>query len=354
VSLTTTDKTGRTEAAALPTRTRAAVLHGAHDLRTTELDVPALGDGDVLVRVAAVGVCGSDMHYFADGRNGQNVLRRPTVLGHEASGVVVGTGPGARVAVGTRVAVEPALGCGRCETCRAGAYNVCPNGTCLGSPPTHGTMTEYLVVPDRAAHPLPGSIDTVVGSMIEPLSVAVWAVQRAQVGLGDRVLVTGAGPIGLLVAQVARAAGAAEVIVTDVNDHRLGVAAELGATRTINTGAAPLDEDLRVDRVIECTGVPAVLWSSIRAVRPRGRVTVVGQAAPGVDGLPLAYLQRYEIDLVTAFRYAHAYPTAIALVASGAVDIDRIVTGRFDLERAAEAVQAPTTDPTHLKVVVTP
>jgi L-iditol 2-dehydrogenase len=175
VSLSTTDVTARTEAAALPTRTRAAVLHGPRDLRTTDLDVPALGDGDVLVRVAAVGVCGSDMHYFADGRNGQNVLRRPTVLGHEASGVVVGTGPGARVAVGTRVAVEPALGCGRCETCREGAYNVCPTGTCLGSPPTHGTMTEYLAVPDRAAHPLPDGIDTVVGSMIEPLSVAVWA-----------------------------------------------------------------------------------------------------------------------------------------------------------------------------------
>jgi len=343
-----------TTTTAVPTRTRAAMLYGARDLRTTELDVPAPGATDVLVRVAAVGVCGSDMHYYAAGRNGPNVLRQPTVLGHEASGMVVAAGPGARVAVGTRVAVEPALGCGRCATCLQGAYNVCPNGTCLGSPPTHGTMTEHLVVPDRAAHPLPDSIDTVVGSMIEPLAVAVWAVQRAEVGLGHRVLVTGAGPIGLLVAQVARAAGAVEVIVTDVNDHRLAVAAELGTTQTINTGATPLAEDLRVDRVLECTGVPAVLWTAIRAVRPRGRVTAVGQAAPSVDGLPLGHLQRYEIDLVTAFRYAHAYPTAIALAASGAVAVDRIVTGRFGLDRAAEAVQAPVTDPTHLKVLVTP
>jgi len=351
MSLTATDPTDTT---ALPARTRAAMLHGARDLRTTELDVPALGGDDVLVRVAAVGVCGSDMHYYAAGRNGQNVLRAPTVLGHEASGVVVAAGAHAGVAAGTRVAIEPALGCGHCAACREGAYNVCPNGTCLGSPPTHGTMTEYLVVPARAVHPLPANIDTVVGSMIEPLSVAVWAVQRADVRFGHRVLVTGAGPIGLLVAQVARAAGAVEVIVTDVNDHRLAVAAELGATRTINTGATPLGEDLQVDRVIECTAVPAVLWAAIRTVRPRGRVTVVGQAAPNVDGLPLAYLQRYEIDLVTAFRYAHAYPTAIALAASGAVDIDRIVTGRFDLDHAADAVTAPVTDPTHLKVVVTP
>ena len=181
--------------------------------------------------------------------------------------------------------------------------------------------------------------------MIEPLAVAVWAVRRAQVGLGHRVLVTGAGPIGLLVAQVARAAGAAEVFVTDINEHRLAVAEELGAS-----SGAPLDVDL----VIECTGVPDVLWSAIRTVRPRGRVTVVGQAAPAVDGLPLAHLQRYEIDLVTAFRYAHAFPTAIALAASGAVDLARIVTGRFDLDHAADAVQAPVADPTHLKVVVTP
>ncbi|SDO34227.1 L-iditol 2-dehydrogenase [Nakamurella panacisegetis] len=338
----------------LPTRTRAAMLYGARDLRTTEMDIPALGDDDVLVQVAAVGVCGSDMHYYDAGRNGQNILRRPTVLGHEAAGVVVAKGPAAAVPVGTRVAIEPAVGCGNCPTCRLGAYNICPTGTCFGSPPTHGTMTEYLVAPSRAAHPLPDTIDTITGSMIEPLAVAVWAVQRAQVAVGHRLLITGAGPIGLLVTQVARAAGAVEITVTDINDDRLAVAAQLGATRTINTARTPLDERPVHDRVIECTGNAAVLWSAIRTVTPHGRVTVVGQAQPSVDGLPLAVLQRFEIDLVTAFRYAHAFPTAIALVESGAVDIERIITGRFTLDQAAEAVQAPVTDPRHLKVVVIP
>lgn len=338
----------------LPTTTRAAVLHAAGDLRTSELNVPALGPADVLVQVAAVGICGSDMHYFAHGRNGTNVLRQPTVLGHEAAGVIVATGADGPLAVGTPVAVEPAVGCGTCRGCREGNYNVCPTGRCFGSPPTHGVMTQYLVAPARAAHPLPDSIDPVTGAMIEPLAVAVWAVQRAQVGLGHRVLVTGAGPIGLLVAQVARAAGAAEVVVTDVNDDRLAVAAELGATRTINTREHLLPEEPAYDRALDCTGVPAVVWSAIRTVRPHGRVTVVGQAAPSVDGLPLGYLQRYEVDLVTAFRYAHAFPTAIALAASGAVDITRIITGRFPLDRAAEAVQAPVADPRHLKVLVLP
>jgi L-iditol 2-dehydrogenase len=340
--------------ATLPTHTRAAMLHGARDLRTIEMAIPTLGQDDVLVQVAAVGVCGSDMHYYAAGRNGQNILTQPAVLGHEAAGVVVAAGPASTIAVGTRVAVEPAIGCGQCDSCRNGHYNVCPTGTCFGSPPTHGTMTQYLVAPTRAVHPLPDTIDTVTGSMIEPLAVAVWAVQRAQVSLGHRVLVTGAGPIGLLVSQVARAAGATEVIVTDINDDRLAVAAELGATRTINTATTPLAESPSYDRVIECTGIPPVLWSTIRTVKPHGRVTVVGQAAPIVDGLPLAFLQRFEIDLVTAFRYAHAFPTAIALVSSGAVNIDRIITGRFGLDQAADAVQAPGKDPRHLKVVVTP
>lgn len=354
-TLPTSTPTGPVPAPApRPTTTRAAVLHGAGDLRTTELPIPALGPDDVLIQVAAVGVCGSDMHYFAHGRNGTNVLRQPTVLGHEAAGTVVAAGAAAPVAVGTAVAVEPAVGCGTCRTCREGDYNVCPTGRCFGSPPTHGVMTQYLLAPARAVHPLPDEIDLITGALIEPLAVAVWAVRRAQVGLGHRVLVTGAGPIGLLVAQVARAAGAAEVTVTDVNDDRLAVAAALGATHTRNTRTAPLVEEPTYDRVLDCTGVPAVVWSAIRTVRPHGRVTVVGQAAPTVDGLPLGYLQRYEIDLVTAFRYAHAFPTAIALAASGAVDITRLITGRFPLDQAALAVQAPGTDPRHLKVLVLP
>ena len=340
-------------AMALPTTTRAARLHGPQDLRIDQLDVPPMGVDEVVVAVRAVGVCGSDMHYFDAGRNGQNVLRQPTVLGHEASGVVVGAGAGSGIRVGTRVAVEPAIGCGVCPTCRSGHYNICPVGTCLGSPPTNGTMSEVVVVPARAVHELPAHLDTVVGAMIEPLSVAVWAVRRAQVHAGQRVLITGAGPIGILVAQVARASGATEIVMTDVNDDRLAMATTFGATRVINTARDELDVGA-VDRVLECTGVPSVLWSAIGAVRPGGRVTVVGQAAPSVDGLPLAFLQRYEVDLVAAFRYAHAFPTAIALVASGAVDIEHVITGRFPLDDAAEAIQAPMRDTRHLKVVVMP
>lgn len=191
--------------------------------------MPPVGPDEVMVAVAAVGVCGSDMHYYDAGRNGQNILREPTVLGHEASGVVIAAGATSGVQTGTRVAVEPAVACcGVCPTCRSGRYNICPYGTCLGSPPTNGAMSDYVVVAARAVDCLPDSIDTITGAMIEPLAVAVWAAQRAQVRLGQRVLITGAGPIGILAAQVARASGASEIVMTDVNDDRLAKATTFG------------------------------------------------------------------------------------------------------------------------------
>ncbi|MEV7870742.1 NAD(P)-dependent alcohol dehydrogenase [Streptomyces sp. NPDC088124] len=336
-----------------PDSTRAAVLYGPGDLRVEDRPLRPLGPDDVLVTVDAVGVCGSDMHYFTSGRNGRNELRRPTVLGHEASGVISAKGSAVALDVGTRVAVEPAVGCGSCPTCRSGRYNLCPVGTCLGSPPTDGTFAEHIVTTARAVHPLPDAIPLEVGSLVEPLAVAVWAVRRAGVEFGDRVLVTGAGPIGILVAQVARAAGASEVIVTDVNDARLAQALKLGASSVVNTAEQELDLT-GADRLLECSAHPAALRQGLATLRPAGRAIVVGQAPPSVDGLPLAHLQRWEIELSTAFRSAHAFPTAIALVAEGRVDLAGVLTGRFPLDRAVDALRAPGNDPAHLKVVVRP
>lgn len=338
----------------IPDRTRAAVLHAAFDLRVEDIPVVRPAPGEVLVAVEAVGVCGSDVHYFTDGRNGRNVLRAPMVLGHEAAGVVVELGDDVDgPAVGTRVAVEPAVGCGTCPTCRSGAYHLCPAGTCLGSPPTHGAMSGYRVVPARAVHPLPDTLDTETAALVEPLAVAVHAVRRAGVVTGHRVLVTGAGPIGVLVAQVARAAGAHDVVVTDVHDARLDRAAALGATAVVNTARDDLPA-AAFDRLLECSAVPAALWQGMHALAPTGRATVVGQAPPSVDGLPLALMQRWEIDLNASFRSAHAFPTAVGLAASGRVDLAGVLTGRFALDEAPVALRAPGADPRHLKVVVRP
>ena len=336
----------------LPTTTEAAVLHGALDIRVEHKSLRPLGPTDVLVEMRSGGICGSDMHYYADGRNGTNVLTQPTVLGHEGAGVIIAAGPDAGMAVGAAVVIEPALPCRNCPTCLSGRYNLCPAGTCFGSPPTDGLFARHVVVPERAVHVLPAAIPAEIGAAIEPLAVAVWAVERAQVRAGQRVLITGAGPIGLLVSQVAAAKGASEIVVTDVNDDRLALAAKFGATRTINTATAPLDLT-DMDRLIECSGNTHALAAGIQTLAPAARATVVGQARPTVDGIPLGFLQRYEIDLVTAFRYANAFPTAIELASSGAVDLPSIITATYPLESVAEALTAPVTDPTNLKVLVT-
>ncbi|MEW1822128.1 NAD(P)-dependent alcohol dehydrogenase [Arthrobacter sp. NPDC080031] len=348
----TTQAVRRADGSSLPLTTEAAVLHGAGDLRIEQKSLKHLGPNDVLVEMRSGGICGSDMHYFADGRNGTNVLRQPTVLGHEGAGVVVARGDAASIVVGTAVVIEPAVPCGNCPTCLSGRYNLCPTGTCFGSPPTDGLFARHVVVPEAALHVLPESVPSEVGAAIEPLAVAVWAVERAQVEAGHRVLITGAGPIGLLVAQVAAHRGASEIIVTDVNDDRLAVAARFGAIRTINTSMTALElKDL--DRLIECSGNTRALADGIYALAPAARATVVGQARPSVDGIPLGFLQRFEIDLVTAFRYANAFPTAIQLASSGVVDLRSIITATYPLAHAAAALTAPVTDPTNLKVLIT-
>jgi len=329
----------------------AAVLHGAADIRVEAVALPELGEQDLLVEMRSGGICGSDMHYYADGRNGSNILTRPTVLGHEGAGVVVAAGGRSTVAPGTPVVIEPAVPCGACRSCRSGRYNICTSSYCFGSPPTNGLFATRVVVPDSTVHPLPDSIPPEIGALIEPLAVAVWAVERAQVRAGDRLLITGAGPIGLLVAQVAMDRGAADIVVTDVNDDRLAAAARLGVTRVINIARDDLDLT-GLDRLIECSGSPAALISGLMTLGPAARATVVGQAAPALDGIPLAFLQRWEIDLVTAFRYANAFPTAIALVDEHKVTLENMVTARYALTDIAQALVAPTTDPSNLKVLV--
>ncbi|MDQ4502538.1 NAD(P)-dependent alcohol dehydrogenase [Sinomonas sp. ASV322] len=332
-------------------RTEAAVLHAARDIRVEDRPLPPLGVRDVLVEMKSGGICGSDMHYFADGQNGTNVLQKPTVLGHEAAGVIIASGEESALEPGTAVVIEPSLPCGTCATCLSGHSNVCPNGRCFGSPPTDGLFARHTVVPASSVHVLPDAIPAEIGAAVEPLAVAVWAVERAQVEPGHRVLVTGAGPIGLLVVQVLAARGVREIVVTDVNDARLAVAAGLGATDAVNTATQHLAA-AGFDCLIECSGVTRALADGILALRPAARAVVVGQAKAAVDGIPLGFLQRYEIDLVTAFRYNNAFPTAIELAASGKVDLRSIITSTYPLSDVAAALEAPVSDPSNLKVLI--
>ena len=203
----------------------AAVLRGVKDLVIEERTKPEPGPGEVQVQVSAVGVCGSDVHYYQHGRIGDFVVESPMVLGHESAGVVTAVGPGVDPGrVGQRVSVEPGVPDMTCEQCLAGRYNLCPDMRFFATPPIDGSLAEFVTVHEAFAHPVPEDMSDDAAALLEPLSVGVWANRRGGVTAGSRVLITGAGPVGLVAAQCAVAFGATEVVVSDVNPHRLGLA----------------------------------------------------------------------------------------------------------------------------------
>lgn len=334
---------------------QTAVLAEAGRIELADRAVPQPGAGQVLVKVAAVTVCGSDVHYYENGRLGDFVVRSPLVLGHEVGGVVseLGAGVGAP-AVGTRVALEPQRTCGHCEQCRRGRYNLCPAVEFFATPPVDGAFCEYVCVDSGRAHPIPESLSDEAAALIEPLSVAVHACGKAAVGPGRTVLVSGAGPVGLLCLQVAKASGATDVTVTDINANRLAIARRLGASATIDVSSAEASDvaDAGADVVLECTGVAAAIESAVRAASPAATVVLIGMG--GSPALPLDVLQQRELWITGVFRYAHAYPAAIALAASGALRLDELITSRHDLGGAADALLAAQRDPAALKAVVYP
>jgi L-iditol 2-dehydrogenase len=337
------------------TTMRAAVLRGIGDLVLEERPVPEPGPGEVLVRVTAVGVCGSDVHYYERGRIGEHVVRQPLVLGHEPAGTVVALGPGAmRHRVGGRVSVEPGVPCLHCVQCLAGRYNLCPDMRFFATPPVDGAFCEYVVVHEAFAHPVPDTLSDDASALLEPLSVGVWACRKGRITAGSRVLVNGAGPVGLVSAQCALAFGATEVAVADVNPSRLRLARDLGATATIDVGQTSLAEaGVEPEVLLECSGHPAAIRAALLTVARAGRAVLVGMGGDEVP-LPLSYVQNREIELTGTFRYANTWPTAIALAAAGRVDLDRLVTAHFGLADAEGALTAAGADPEAVKSIVVP
>jgi len=331
---------------------KAAVLHAPGEIRIEERDRPQPGPREVLVQVTAVGVCGSDVHYYEHGRIGPFVVDAPLILGHESAGRVVELGEGAtKHAVGDRVALEPGVPCGRCRECRAGRYNLCADVQFFATPPVDGAFAEFVGIHEDFAFTLPDSLSDEEGALMEPLSVGVWACRKAGVSAGDRVLVTGAGPIGQLAMQCAIAFGATEVTVSDINERRLELAGRTGATATVTPDDDP-GEDF--DALIECSGHPAAVAAGIKALRPAGTAVLVGMGPEEEGTLPLSVIQSREIWVTGTFRYANTYPAAIALAASGRVDLEAIISGHFGLDDAESALRAGREDPDSVKPIVVP
>src|SRR5688572_6413056 len=222
---------------------RASVLHGPRRITVEERRRPSPGPHEVLIRVNSVGICGSDTHYYEHGRIGRFVVERPIILGHEASGVIEAVGE--RVigrSVGERVSIEPGVPDLSCPQCLAGRYNLCPEMRFFATPPIDGAFTEQVVVHAAFAHPVPDTISDDAAALLEPLSVGIWACRKGRVGPGSRVLITGAGPIGLVSVQAALAFGATEVVVSDVNPERLALARDLGATDVVDARTASVTD----------------------------------------------------------------------------------------------------------------
>ena len=324
-----------------PSSMLAARLHAAGDLRTGTEPIPATepGDGRQLVRVTAVGICGSDLHWFAEGGIGDARLAAPLVIGHEAAGVVVG-GP----RDGQRVAIDPAVPCGHCELCLAGHRNLCPTVGFLGHGATDGALRQYLTWPDHLLPRLPDTLSDADGAMLEPLGVAVHAVDLGHQRIASTVVVVGCGPIGLCLVQLARAAGATTVIAADPLPHRAEAAARFGAHVVVPAdaagfaaGVAEATRGRGVDVAYEAAGTDAAVALAIEAAMPGARVVLAGIPDADTTAFPASTARRKGLTLVMVRRMKEVYPRSTALVERGLVDVRGLVSHSFSLVEAPKA-----------------
>lgn len=330
---------------------RVVRLHGARDVRLADEPMPKPINGDVLVRVTAVGICGSDLHWYAEGSIGDAQLGHPLILGHEFAGVVVDTGQ--------RVAVEPSIPCGVCAECLEGNPNLCETQRFAGHGTQDGALREYIAWPSHCLFPLPDSLSDVDGAVLEPLGVAIHAVDLGHVKPGMTVGVFGCGPIGLLILQVARAAGAVQLVATDLVPHRADAARALGAQAFMANDPDHVKQILAatngrgVDVAFEVSTNSDAVATAIATARPGSRVVLAGIPDDDRTTFKASVARRKGLTLKLVRRMKHTYPRAIRLAESGVVDVRSVVTHRLPLAQADQAF-AIANKRDGLKVIVEP
>lgn len=341
---------------------KAAVLHAGKDLRIEQRPVPQPGPEEAVVAVKATGLCGSDLHYYRHGRNGDFIVQRPMALGHEAGGIITAIGSNVKnVKVGQRVAFEAGIYCKSCRFCKVGKYNLCENMRFCSSaktfPHLDGTLQDYMAHPADLLHPLPDSVTFEQAALIEPLSVVIHASRRAKIQPGYTVLVFGAGAVGLLACSVAKVSGASRIAVVDIDTRRLSFAKANGFatdTYTISTKEKPsleqsktnattilkaLDQPLGFSAVFECTGVESCAQAAIHCAETSGRVILIGMGTPNMT-LPVSAAAFREVDIIGSFRYCNTYPAALRMMGAGAFsNIEKLVTHKFPLQQSLDAFE---------------
>jgi len=299
---------------------------------------------EALIAMKSVGICGSDVHYWVEGKIGNFVVHEPMVVGHESAGLVVEVGSEVKhLKAGDRVTLEPGVPCKSCHYCKTGRYNLCPDVKFMATPPYDGSIANFIVHDASFCYKLEDHVSYEEGAMCEPLSVGIHACARANVQIGHRVLIMGAGPIGLVSLLAARASGATKVTLVDLKQDRLDLAKSLGADGAI-LATANLAEELEkqnlgpIDVTIECSGAQPAIRAGLNATRPGGVVVIVGMGSKDVT-LPLVEAAAREVDIRGVFRYANTYPKALSLITSGKIDVKPLITHRFSMQDVVKAFQ---------------
>lgn len=331
---------------------KAARLHGAHDIRIDDLPDPGQpGSGEVLIRVRAVGICGSDLHMYEDGRIGDTSFDSALTLGHEFMGEVIAVGENALdghfqpLQVGQRIAVDPSTPCNHCEMCEQGHPNLCPNHTFYGVYPTNGALTECMIVTAHNCFPIPDNISDGGGTLLETLGVAIHAVDLGKLRVANSVAVIGAGPVGLLILQLAKLAGAAPLYAFDKFDWRVEKAREYGAQAWNVDKVDPLavlneaTHGRGADVVFEVAWADESIQMAAEMTRIGGRLVLVG--IPGDDRLVMqhATARRKGLTIMMSRRMKHTYPRAIQLGSTGQIDLEGLISHHFSLEQTPEAFE---------------
>lgn len=340
---------------------KTAVMSGIGKMDFEQRPVPEPKDNEVLVKIENVGICGSDIHYYEQGRIGNYIVKPPFVLGHESGGEVVKVGNAVtHLKVGDKVALEPGKTCGHCEFCRRGLYNLCPDVVFFATPPVDGVFQEYVAHEADLCFKLPDNMDTVEGALIEPLAVGMHASMQGGAHAGQTAVVMGAGCIGLVSLLALKFQGVSRVFVVDVMDNRLEKAKELGADAVIN-GAKQhtVDEIMKltggkgVDLVIETAGTDITAQQTVHVSRKAATIVFVGYTKSGDITIPLGEALDKEITFKTIFRYRHLYPLCIEAVSSGKINLKGIVTNTFELDDIQRAMDMSVTDKANIvKAVV--
>ncbi len=325
---------------------KVAMLTGIRRIELTETEAPTLRNSDdVLLAVRTVGVCGSDMHYYRDGRIGSQIIEFPWSVGHECSTEVVEVGSDVDdLAPGDPVAVDPLINCGRCDQCRSGRIHTCRDQAFLGCPgQAPGCLAERIVMPRRCCFKTPAQMSMTRATLVEPFSIALWAVKLAKLADGMKLGIIGAGPIGLSVLAAAKAAVDCVVFQSDLRDNRVTLATAMGAEWTCNAGRTPTGEaileeqPLGLDVVFECAGQQEAIDQALLACKPGGMLVIVGIPETDRISMDFNHLRRKEITAQPVRRQNECVEEAIELVHTGKVDLDPMVTHHYDLEQTPEA-----------------